>query len=416
MKIFRKTLITVIVAALLINICGCSSSKNIMDDVTAQKVTALENLSGETVIMNDFSVKFLNACHNKGKNTFVSPLSAAYALGLTINGADGETLTQMEKTLGMKRQDLNLYLYSLMQSLNKDIGTESNAKFNLANSVWFTDSNRFEIKKDFLQANADYYKSQIYREPFDSSTVKKVNDWVSEQTNGMIKDIVNDSFFSENAIMCLVNALCFEGEWQEIYTENDVKKDTFTNASGKKQKCDFMFSEESSFIEDDNATGFIKYYKNSTFAFVAVLPNKGITADEYVSALTGEKLTRLLESRRNATVNTSMPKFEAEYTLNLSDPLKKMGMPLAFDSSHADFSAMGSSSNGNIYIKYAIQKNYISVAEQGTKAGAATVIYAEDFFALPQEVKYVYLNRPFVYMIIDTVTNVPLFIGTMNNV
>lgn len=267
-----------------------------------------------------------------------------------------------------------------------------------------------------MQANADYYKSQIYREPFDSSTVKKVNDWVSEQTNGMIKDIVNDSFFSKNAIMCLVNALCFEGEWQEIYTENDVKKDTFTNASGKKQKCDFMFSEESSFIEDDNATGFIKYYKNSNFAFVAVLPNKGTTADEYVSALTGEKLTRLLESRRNATVNTSMPKFEAEYTLNLSDPLKKMGMPLAFDSSHADFSAMGSSSNGNIYIKYAIQKNYISVAEQGTKAGAATVIYAEDYFASPQEVKYVNLNRPFVYMIIDTVTNVPLFIGTMNNV
>ncbi len=415
MKFTRISLCIVIIAVMLLNLCGCSTnlkSGNLMKNITPNDVVATENLEDGVTAINNFSVEFLINCQEEGKNSLVSPLSAIYALGMAANGASGETLSQMENTLGMKKGDLNLYLYSLMANLKKDPGS----KFNLANSVWFTDSKRFTVNKEFLQTNADYYGADIYREPFNNSTVKKINKWVSEETNGMIKDIVNDSLINDNAVMCLINALCFEAEWEETYTEDDVEEGTFTNADSKKSKCDFMYGEESYFIEDENATGFVKPYLNSNFEFVAILPNKDVTVDEYLSSLNGEKLTKMLNSSRGAIVKTSIPKFEAEFEFSISKQLEKMGMHLAFDPAKADFSGLGTSKTGNIYINEAKQKIYISVAEKGTKAGAATVISFFDSLIPYEETKEVYLNRPFVYMIVDTVTDVPLFMGVMNNI
>ena len=99
-------------------------------------------------------------------------------------------------------------------------------------------------------------------------------------------------------------------------------------------------------------------------------------------------------------------------------PLKlAMGMSNAFNVTFANFSGIGDSTEGGIYISKVIHKTYIQVGEKGTKAGAVTAIEMNDGSAgPPDEVKQVYLDRPFVYMLIDCETNIPFFIGTMMGV
>jgi serpin B len=167
-------------------------------------------------------------------------------------------------------------------------------------------------------------------------------------------------------------------------------------------------------LEDDQATGFMKRYQGGEYAFVALLPKEGVSVSEYVESLNGEKLHTMLSNPQYETVLTSIPKFEAECDLEMSQILKTMGMPNAFDAIGADFTGLGTSTEGNICIDRVLHKTFISVGEKGTKAGASTVIEMTDgAMLIPQENKMVYLERPFIYMLIDCDNHIPFFIGTM---
>lgn len=180
-----------------------------------------------------------------------------------------------------------------------------------------------------------------------------------------------------------------------------------------------MHSEEYTYLEDDLATGFIKYYKDRRYAFVAMLPNEGVTVSQYVDSLTGEHMRELLNNPQDVTVFASIPKFETEYDIEMSEVLQEMGMTDAFDWQVADFSRLGTYNvdGMNICINRVLHKTFISVTEQGTRAGAATAVemVAEGAMEIV-EFKEVVLERPFVYMLIDCETNLPFFIGTMMNV
>ena len=143
-----------------------------------------------------------------------------------------------------------------------------------------------------------------------------------------------------------------------------------------------------------------------------------MTAAEYAASLTGEHLHRLLTEYSSETVETAIPKFTAEYDVEMSEVLKGTGMPDAFSSAVADFSKLGHSTEGNIFISRVLHKTFISVDDRGTKAGAATVVEmkAESAMEPLEPPKEVYLDRPFVYMLIDCETNLPFFIGTMMDV
>ena len=190
-------------------------------------------------------------------------------------------------------------------------------------------------------------------------------------------------------------------------------------ADGTRQDVDMMHSEEYTYLEDDLATGFIKYYKDRRYAFVAMLPNEGVTISQYVDSLTGEHLRELLNNPQDLTVFASIPKFETEYDIEMSEVLQEMGMTDAFDWQVADFSRLGTYNvdGMNICINRVLHKTFISVSEQGTRAGAATAVemVAEGAMEIV-EFKEVVLDRPFVYMLIDCETNLPFFIGTMMNV
>ena len=413
-KVFSIILCICLLLCCLLSGCASSNhlaSNDLMNGVKAQKVN-LENvaLDGEHAVgPADFAVRLLKENADEDKNVLVSPISVLYALAMTANGANGNTLTQMETVLGMPVSDLNAYLKVYADALPEG----EKYKLSIANSIWFTDKDSFTVLPEFLQTNANYYNAGIYETPFDESARKEINKWVEENTDGMIEDILDN--ISSDAVMYLVNALAFDAQWQDIYTDRQVRDALFTTENGEEQEIELMYSEESRYLEDADATGFLKYYADAKYAFVALLPNEGVTVQEYLNTLSGERLTELLANPQEGIVNAAIPKFESEYAIDLGEVLQTMGMTDAFDMDTADFSGLGAYTDGNIYISRVIHKTYIAVDERGTKAGAATAVEMEVGGAMPQDPKQVYLDRPFVYMIIDCEANLPLFIGTVMN-
>ena len=379
-----------------------------MTGVKANTVNVNADLTGnDSGAIANFAVKLFQNSASTAENTLVSPLSVLCALAMTANGAKGETLAQMENVFGLSVPELNDYLHSYLASLH----TGEKYKVNVADSIWFKDDESLTVNKDFLQTNADYYGASVYKAPFDVGTLKDINAWVSKNTDGMIENILDK--IPEEAVMYLVNALAFDAEWENIYKESQVRDGTFTAESGVTRNVKMMYGTEKRYLDDGSATGFLKYYAGRKYAFAALLPNEGVSVADYVVSLTGDGLMRTLNNAQSVEVKTAIPKFESEYTVEMSDILKSLGITNAFDGNLADFTGLGKSADGNIFISRVLHKTYIAVDEKGTKAGAATVVAMVAGAAAPvEEPKTVYLDRPFVYMLIDCETNLPIFIGT----
>jgi serpin B len=357
--------------------------------------------------MADLSLNLFKETVDENKNSLISPLSVILALAMTANGADTETLDEMQTYLGgdiplSKLNEYLLYYYITLPSSEK-------SKLSIANSIWFRDDeNRLTVEKDFLQTNANYYKAAAYKSPFNDQTLNDINKWVKNNTDGMIDKILDQ--IDENTVMYLINAVVFEAQWKKVYTENEIYSGQFTDISGQKQNADFMFSEENLFIDDGKATGFIKPYENGIYSFVAQLPNKNVPIADYINSLTGESFLNTVNNAQKTPLNANLPKFSYEFTVKMNDALKDLGIPKAFSSTDADFSKLGKSSRGNIFINEVLHKTFISVDELGTKAGAVTKVEMNDEAAIERVVK---LDRPFVYAIIDNTTGLPIFIGTV---
>ena len=400
----KKMTAFLLILALLLTACGSApveTATDLMSEVPVRIVCLAEHPDRGTEAA-DFSLTLFRENLDRETNTLVSPLSVLLALGMTANGAEGETLAQMEAALGSDIENLNYYLYSFMDGQSDQL--------KLANAIWFRNQG-LSVKDSFLETNANYYQAGLYQAPMDNTTVDAINTWVEAHTDGMIPKILEK--MDPTTVMCLVNALAFDAKWEEIYLEHQVEESTFHAASGLPKTVEYMHSTEHAYLEDENATGFVKYYEGRNYGFAALLPKEGISIEDYVSSLTGESLRTLLANPEQITTFAVLPKFESEFRAELSDTLKTMGMTQAFDSSAADFSRLGTSEDGNIYISQVLHKTFISVAEEGTRAAAVTEVSAAYGAARLEDYRRVTLDRPFVYLIFDCQENVPLFIGTL---
>ena len=383
-----------------------SGSKNLMAGITPMSVTKRKPDNAFITSQMDFAVKLLQQSLKKdgGKGALVSPLSAQLCLAMVANGADGETLAEMEKVLGgdLSLEQLNQYLSAYAESLPSTEKT----KLLINNAIWFKEG--YPIYTDFLQTNANYYGADLYQAPFRRETLeadlREINDWVNTNTDGMIPKLFDE--LDDSTVMVLINTLLFDGTWETAYADKDVVNGTFYSYSGKEQTVEMMRSTESVYFADENAKGFLKYYDGKDYAFAAILPEQGTDILEYVNSLNGASLQSLLAKQYKTAVDVGLPKFKFEYSMNLKPILSDMGMPTAFLEDTANFSKM---SSRLLHIGQAVQKTAIELSPTGTKAAAATGVGMEDECESP----YVYLNRPFVYMILDTKTNLPIFIGVM---
>lgn len=367
----------------------------------------------------DFSLKLLNESRSfyEGDGLLVSPLSAMIALAMTANGAEDETLREMEKVLGggMSLDALNEQLFNYTSSL---VSTDD-AKFNLANAVWVTNNPAFSINKNFVKSIENTYDADIISADLPKS-IGAINDWVKEETFGMIPGILNDGALDELSVMVLLNALALDALWAEQPNDDSCFEDVFRGIDENVQNATFMWTECNGYIEGKNVTGIVKNYKGGNYAFLALLPEGDVY--DYAASLDGKALLKLYDKREvsayNVEVRAKMPHFSFDCSIEMAKVLTKMGMPTAFDSSAADFDALGKDERGNLYISRVIQKTHIDLDNSGTRAAAVTAVIMAAEGAMPGPVKNyrVELDRPFIYAIIDTENGLPIFVGVCDNI
>ena len=365
----------------------------------------------------DFSVRLLQHTYEPVGNTLISPTTLLSALTMAQHGARGLTEKEMEVAICRDADSLS-HLLSKMFSSKLDLEEKMwNTKIvRYANAVWLCDDGRVKFKESYINTCQKESHAEIIRGPFDLQMVQKINQWAAEKTCGAIPEVVQD--LPQEQVMLLTSALAFHGQWDNIYKASDVTLLPFTAVSGEIQNAEFMNGEENQYLIDDEARGFIKPYKGGRYAFVALLPDRGVPLHDYISNLTGDRLLAVLEKPIRHKVETRIPKFEVEETLNLKSTLMDMGICSAFDPVCADFSGIGVPEDPeyNLCIGNITQNNKIQVNEEGTKAYSVTGIDTLCCYACIETEPYkVYLDRPFLYMIIDQKTNLPLFMGTITN-
>ncbi len=393
--------ITVLLALLLLALPGCSAADaGLLGGVTPAETGDAADAAALTA---DFTARLFSEVYDGG-DTLVSPVSVLAALAMTGAGARENTLAQMEAVFGADAETVRLALAAYMSGI-EGTGTK------IANSIWIRGDGTFEAEQDFLSACASFAGAEVFEREFNNAARRELNAWVSERTDGMIEDMLEE--MSADAVMYLVNALAFEAGWEAEYRERQLGDGVF-HASGGDRTVQMMWSEERIFLEGEGFTGFMKSYEGGRYAFAALLPDEDIGLGGLVASMTGETLSAALTEAESTPVVAAMPGFSLEFEDELSEALAVMGMPDAFSASLADFSGMGYSDVGNLYINRVLHKAFIDVTPLGTRAGAATVVEMGDSAAAPaEEPPAVLLDRPFLFMIADTEYNIPLFIGAV---
>lgn len=417
----KKIVSIVLIGTVLIGVFGCTKTPQINQSAIRSRSGAdtYEPIDVDEAFRSasaDFSIDLLKGVRKEGENTLVSPVSVMMALGMTGSGAANDTRSEFESVLGngIDMDMLSRYYASYWNSLHND----ESAKCHIANSIWIRNWEKLQIKENFLKHNETYYGAQVFLRDFDGDTLKDVNGWVNQNTDGMIKEIINANGISPDTMMMLINAVAFDAEWAKPYEKDDVEDVNFTDENGNVTKVRGMYDSLYSYLEDEDTVGFIKDYAEG-YRFVVMLPkDENSDINEYIASFTGAKYMNLVNNEQTVKVNTMLPKFSYESSFKLNRTLNDMGIKDAFDMENADFSNIFEKNEviENLYISDVLHKTYIEVAERGTRAGAATAVIVKDNGVALEETKKVICDRPFVYAIVDEVNMLPIFIGAYTTI
>ncbi|UCH14618.1 MAG: serpin family protein [Bacteroidales bacterium] len=358
---------------------------------------------------NEFGIdlyKKLLAYQEDGSNVILSPLSAAFALAMTYNGADGTTKTAMEESLkkeGFTTEEINEIYKNLMNGL---MSVDNNVTLNIANSIWYRDN--FYVEQEFINTNQNYYDAEVRALDFGNTSAKDIiNSWVEEKTNDKIKDIIQQ--ISPNTVMFLINAIYFNGIWTYEFDKESTTDGDFYLADGSIIQVPTMYLEEELMYSENELFSSVElFYGAGNYSMIILLPDHGKSTDDIVDQLTSEDWESWNNSYTEEEVVVGLPKFKFEFEDSLNNPLIDMGMGVAFNPDEADFSKINPGQD--IFISMVKQKAYIDVNEKGTEAAAATVVEME-LTAMPGGKKYFTVNRPFMFVIKEKDTNAIIFIG-----
>ena len=393
---------------------GCSRQNDLIIQVPDEaKTIQLTANQGKRVTQdNEFAFDLLKKTITASgeTNVFVSPLSVSIALGMTWNGAIGTTKTEMEAALkmnGMSATDINDY-YRIMLSTLPSI--DPTTKLSIANSLWFRTG--LEVKPDFLKVNSDYFNAYIKQMDFSQAWAKDtINNWCAKKTNDLIKNPLDK--ISPDAVMYLVNAIYFKGIWRKHFETKNTQEANFTNELGNQVKVNMMYQKDTfNFVQDDNAQYLDMPYGNNAFCMTVILPNDGKTIDNVLNYLTTDSWNNTIKYSHTKVVEVYFPRFKTQNKFLLNDPLKNMGMNLAF-TDNADFTNIA---NAPLKITRVLHDTYVEVTEEGTEAAAVTIVEVGITSVLNAPIPVFRVNKPFLFVIREKSTGVILFIGKMGNV
>jgi serpin B len=350
------------------------------------------------------------AKQDAGKNIFVSPSSAAFALAMIYNGASGETQQAMAKALelkGMSLQEINQANAALRATL---ASSGPKVQLSIANSLWARRGVTF--KPEFIKRNQDFYTAQVSALDFAlPSAAATINDWVSQKTNGKITKIVEN--IPSDAILYLINAIYFKGNWAQPFDKVKTKEGPFTLLNGAKKKHPMM-----------SQAGRYRYLRGNKFQAISLpygagkmsmyvfLPDKESNLNTFLAGLNAENWASWMPQFRSQDGNIVLPRFKLEYEVVLNSALQTLGMETAFDPQRANFGEMCSvSPSANVFIGEVKHKTFVEVNEEGTEAAAVTSGGMRATAYIPPFSMVV--DRPFFCAIRDDQTGTVLFMGVI---
>ncbi|HEX9652945.1 MAG TPA: serpin family protein [bacterium] len=346
------------------------------------------------------------------KNIFISPLSVSMALGMTLNGANGETQAAMEQTLefaGMTTDDINQSYRSLIDLLTR---LDQKVIFEIANSIWYRQEMTFE--QTFMDVNQQYFDAVVramnFGDPEEAARI--INSWVKDKTHGKIEEVIKPEQIDWATVMFLVNAIYFKGTWTYEFDKERTVDDTFTLVDGSQKPCRMMIqTNEFSYQERDQFQAIDLPYGDGQFSMTIFLPKANQSIDDFVADFTQEHWNGWLTNFEKDSVTLRLPKFtiECEFEETLKTVLTSLGMGIAFSGS-ADFTKMYKP--GGLFIDMVIHKTFVEVNEEGTEAAAVTVVEMSRTSAGgDRHIKSMRVDRPFVFVIREQHSGTILFMG-----
>jgi serine protease inhibitor len=376
------------------------------DTALSATVTAAERQT--VAASNDFGLGLFRRVNARraGQNVFISPYSAAVALGMTLNGASGSTADAMARTLGFAGRSMSEIDATYRALAQRLVDADTSVRFASANSIWYNRDLQFH--QAFFDTTARYFGARVEGLDFrdEQAALGRINGWAREQTNGRIEKVL-DQIRADDQAMFLLNALYFKGDWTSPFVTASTQPAEFTRADGSKQTVQTMTQRR--VFPVWRAADFIAVempYGKGAFAMTLLVPTGSRTVDQLVESLDAARWQQVVDSLRGQDMQLYVPKFTMRYEDEWKDVLTAMGMGVAFQEGVADFSRM-SPAGRQLFIEFVKQNTFVAVNEKGTEAAAVTTV-GIGVTSLPQQVR---VDRAFAFVIREKGTGALLFAG-----
>lgn len=362
---------------------------------------------------NDFGFKVIASLVQSSpeENVFISPYSIATALSMTYNGAGGETRTAMAKVLGVagiELERLNTEERVLAKLLKKD---KPGVELLIANSLWARKGVVFN--PGFMKTNKEFYQAEVATLDFNSpDAANKTNNWVKNKTKGKIDKIVDQ--IKPEAVLFLINAVYFNGRWQERFDPKNTREDKFYLENEPPVPVPMMMrSGKFRYLETAEFQAVELPYGDGEMSMLIFLPALGVKLDSLITRLSSAAWQEWWNRFRSRQGVVHLPRFKLTYETSLKEVLVKLGMGIAFDLNRADFSLMGKNRPG-FAIGDVKHKSFVEVNEEGTEAAAVTSLEMV-LAAVPEGRFEMIVNRPFLFAIQDHETGTIVFLGAVRS-
>ncbi|MGC4233289.1 MAG: serpin family protein [Niabella sp.] len=404
----KKAIVISFIAGIMLSSCSKSNTPEETERRQQSNVQHPIELAAPVAnVFTDFSFHFFKTLQSEtgaGKDIFVSPLSLHIALGMLVNGAQGETKSQIIKALrseSLSQEELNNAYKTLLTELPK---ADPLVKMALANAIFY--KNGFTVEQAFLNTMENTFNAQITGLPFIPSDKDIINKWASDNTNGKIPKVLDE--IKPEHIMFLLNALYFKGDWRSQFDKKNTKDQPFYLEGGG-QKTVKMMNQKDTFglASGNDFTALQMPYGNGQFCATLILPNTGKSLTSVLNKMNADAWGQLQNSFYTRSVEVGLPKFRLEQEFELNEILKSMGMVKAFNTS-AELDGLGKLKP--LYVGFVKQNTFAAVDEEGTEAAAVTIIGVETTSAPSAPPKFI-CDRPFGFIISEKTSNTILFMS-----
>lgn len=357
-------------------------------------------------------------------NLIFSPFSISQAFGMVMGAARETTAQQVAAAMHyqLPSEDLHPAFAALNTDLRERETPENDSaerlQLNIANSLWAQDN--FPFRQSYVDLVRDYYDGGLYFRDFTSAPEEvrtAINDWIEDQTEDKIEDMLAPGSVSPMTRMVLVNAIYFNGSWAFPFEEDTTQDDTFTLLDGSTVTVPMMTQQESfGYMRGDGFQAVELPYYGQDMAMLIILPDEG-QLETFRAEFGPEQFNTIREGLAGQKVRLTMPRFEFKTSLDLTAALSALGMVDLFDPNQADLTGMfdPAATNETLFVSTAIHEAYIGVDEAGTEAAAATAMAFATAAPEPEEPLVLHLDRPFIYSIYDRQTGAILFMGHVMN-